>query len=96
MNIVEKFSTAPLAKLAVPCAFGPTSRMPPAFATSTSCCWRCRPASPVSANPDAMMTAALTPASAQSRTCSKAASPDTAMTTASGVFPMASSVGYAR
>ncbi|MNR30049.1 hypothetical protein D3C85_1474780 [compost metagenome] len=93
MNIVEKLSTAPLAKLAVPCAFGPTTRMPLALATVTSSCCRWRPASPVSAKPDAMMTAALTPAAPHWRTCSSVASPDTAITTASGVLPIASSVG---
>ncbi len=35
MNMVLKLSTEPLAKLATPCAFGPTTRMPCALASST-------------------------------------------------------------
>ena len=81
---VEKLATAPFEKLASPCVFGPTMRMPPARAAATMRRSLSRPSAETSPKPDVMQMAPLTPRRAQSSIASMAWSPATAMTTRSG------------
>ena len=82
---VEKPSTAPEWKLARPCEFGPTTRMPARRAWPSSSVWSRSPSAvPVSPNPDDMTTPPLTPMSAASATAPTAAGPGTAIRATSG------------
>ena len=94
MNIVEKLAIAPVPKLASPCEFGPTIRMPPARARATigAPCALPLPAS-LSPKPELMTMASFTPAAAQSSTASTAVSPGTATIATSGRFRAASEAG---
>lgn len=90
--IDEKLTTAPVAKLARPCEFGPTTRIPRArarAAISRSCAL---PPS-VSPKPDAIMIAIFTPASAHASTAATASSPGTAMIATSGGAGKAARLG---
>ena len=94
MKSVEKPSTAPEWKLASPCEFGPTTRMPARRAwPSSSSCIRSPSAVPVSPNPDDITTAPLTPIRAAAATASTACWPGTATSTTSGTTGESASVG---
>lgn len=96
MNIVEKPSTAPVWKLASPCEFGPTRRMPDARAAASIRSCRRRPStSPVSPKPEDMITAPATPRPAAVSTACAAASPGTATRTTSGTSGRSASPGTA-
>ncbi len=85
MNMVEKLAIAPVPKLARPCEFGPTMRMPALCATSTMRRSLALPTmASTSPKPDAITTATLTPRAAQSSTAPMALSPATATITMSG------------
>ena len=58
------------ATLAAPMLLGPSSRMPPAWAFSTSRRWASAPSSPASAKPSARTVETFTPSRAASTTCS--------------------------
>ena len=93
LNMVEKLATAPLLKLARPCEFGPTSRIPAARAQATMLSSCKRPASPLSEKPELMMMHRATPAAAHSLTAATASSPGTAMMTRSGTSGKAEKPG---
>ncbi len=93
MNIVLKFITAPVWKLATPCAFGPIRRMPRRRACATSACWRATPSVPVSPKPELITMALPMPRAAHWSITPATASWPTAMIATSGASGVAASEG---
>ena len=95
LMMVENVAIAPLEKLAMPCVFGPTMRMPEARALRTISSCACLPASPVSPKPEVITTATFTPRLAHAATAATAPMPGTATIARSGASGIEAMSGYA-